>query len=48
MEKIYMLTGFKESEWNEAIKQEYVIMYYSKKQNIPSKKRNAIYKDFMS
>ena len=43
-----VLTGFKESEWNEAIKQEYVIMYYSKKQNIPSKKRNAIYKDFMS
>ena len=43
-----VLTGFKESEWNEAINQEYVIMYYSKKQNIPSKKRNAIYKDFMS
>ena len=26
-----VLTGFKESEWNEAIKLEYVIMYYSKK-----------------
>ena len=25
-----VLTGFKESEWSEAIKQEYVIMYYSK------------------
>ena len=25
-----VLTGFKENEWSEAIKQEYVIMYYSK------------------